>query len=432
MKFITKTLGGAVLLACLGGVEASAQTQAEETRATRSRFQVGGYAEVAYTRNFYSDNVYKYQPSHVKSDRKNHGRFDIPHAVVYLSYDFGKGWKMGSEIEFEHGGSGAAYEKETEEGGEWEQETEKGGEVELEQLWIQKTFWPELNVKIGHIVVPIGLTNAHHEPTEYFTVYRPEGEATIFPCTWHQTGVSLWGRHGAWRYEAQFLAGLDALQFSAANWIQGGTKSPYEFDVANKYAVAARVDNYSVPGLRLGLSAYYGHSINNTYETMTGSHYQVKGAVAIGSFDFHYDAHNWVVRGSLDYGHLSDADHINAINVNQPTNSPNARSHVGDQAVAFGVEAGYDFFSQIKKLREKAQRMYLFARYEYYDSYRPATGATTDYPYTEKHRLAVGLNYYPIPEVVIKGEFSHRFLHSQYNDEPSVSLGVAYAGFFTK
>ena len=37
---------------------------------------------------------------------------------------------MGSEIEFEHGGVGMAYEKEDEEGGEWEQEVEKGGEVE--------------------------------------------------------------------------------------------------------------------------------------------------------------------------------------------------------------------------------------------------------------------------------------------------------------
>ncbi len=281
MKISTLTLG--CLLAAASPALVNAQTQDEETRATRSRFQVGGYAEVAFTRNFYTDNIYKNQPNSVNNHGKSHGRFDIPHAVVYLSYDFGKGWKMSSEIEFEHGGAGGAYEKETDEGGEWEQETEKGGEVELEQFWIQKTFLPELNLKVGHIVVPVGLTNTHHEPTEYFTVYRPEGESTILPCTWHQTGVSLWGRHGDWRYEAQFLPGLDALMFSQEGWIKDGAKSPYEFDVANKYAVAARVDNYSVPGLRLGLSAYYGHSINNTYETMTGSHYQVKGAVFIGS-----------------------------------------------------------------------------------------------------------------------------------------------------
>lgn len=173
MKISTLTLG--CLLAAASPALVNAQTQDEETRATRSRFQVGGYAEVAFTRNFYTDNIYKNQPSSVNNHGKSHGRFDIPHAVVYLSYDFGKGWKMSSEIEFEHGGAGGAYEKETDEGGEWEQETEKGGEVELEQFWIQKTFLPELNLKVGHIVVPVGLTNTHHEPTEYFTVYRPEG-----------------------------------------------------------------------------------------------------------------------------------------------------------------------------------------------------------------------------------------------------------------
>ena len=30
----------------------------------------------------------------------------------------------------------------------------------------------------------------------FFGVYRPEGENTIMPCTWHETGVSVWGRAG--------------------------------------------------------------------------------------------------------------------------------------------------------------------------------------------------------------------------------------------
>ncbi len=141
----------------------------------------------------------------------------------------------------------------------------KGGEVELEQFWIQKTFFPELNVRAGHIVVPVGLTNAHHEPLNYFTVYRPEGEATILPCTWHDTGISIWGRSGDFRYEAQLVAGLDAFLFNRENWIQAGTGSPYEFKVANKYGFAARIDNYSISGLRLGLSGYYGRAMHNSF-----------------------------------------------------------------------------------------------------------------------------------------------------------------------
>ena len=35
-----------------------------------------------------------------------------------------------------------------------------------------------------------------------------------------------------------------------------------------------------------------------------------------------------------------------------------------------------------------------------------------------------------IPQIAVKAEYSHRFLKSQYNDEPSVSIGIAYQGFF--
>lgn len=177
------------------------------------RFSIGGYGEVALSRNFYSDNVFRYYEPAKYKNKGSHGRFDLPHVVIYMGYDFGKGWSMGSEIEFEHGGTGSAYEREYEEGGEWEVETEKGGEVELEQFWIQKSFSRALNLRIGHIVVLVGLNNAHHEPLNFFTVYRPEGENTILPSTWHQTGVSLWGRYSKFKYELQFLEGLDAMQF---------------------------------------------------------------------------------------------------------------------------------------------------------------------------------------------------------------------------
>lgn len=404
-----------------------------------NRLSVGGYGEAAYTRNFYSDNVYRYtDPKSYKND-PSHGRFDIPHAVIYISYDFGKGWTMSSEIEFEHTGSGGAIEKEYSEGGEWEQEVEKGGEVELEQFWIQKSFGSFLNVRAGHIVVPVGLTNAHHEPLNYFTVYRPEGEATILPCTWHDTGISIWGRLGDFRYEVQMLAGLDAFMFDRENWIQGGAGSPFEFKVANKYGFAARIDNYTLPGLRVGLSGYYGQAMHNSYphefegEDANGNkktYDGTKGRVAIGAIDFTFNRYNWIVRGNADYGYLSNASTISKIKRNLTSNNaPYKKTPVGKNAVAVGIEAGYDVFSQIGKLREDNQKLYLFGRYEYYNSYIPAKDQAK-YEYTGKNRMAFGVNYYPIPQIAVKAEYSKRFFKSQYNNEPSVSLGVAYQGFF--
>lgn len=169
-----------------GLATASAQTMAADSvmqHVNGKRLSVGGYGEVAMSRNFYSDAGKRYSNATAYKNAPDHGRFDIPHAVIYLGYDFGKGWTMGTEIEFEHGGTGQSIEYEAEEAIEYEQEVEKGGEVELEQFWIQKSFSRWANIKAGQIVVPVGLTNAYHEPLNFFTVYRPEGENTILPCT---------------------------------------------------------------------------------------------------------------------------------------------------------------------------------------------------------------------------------------------------------
>ena len=417
-----------------GLATASAQTVAADSvmqHVNGKRLSVGGYGEVAMSRNFYSDHVSRYSLADEHKNDPSHGRFDIPHAVIYLGYDFGKGWTMGTEIEFEHGGVGMAYEKEDEEGGEWEQEVEKGGEVELEQFWIQKSFGHWANIKAGHIVVPVGLNNAYHEPLNFFTVYRPEGENTILPSTWHQTGVSFWGRTKGWRYELQFLAGLNSDNFTNIGWIKKGPGTPTEGEIATKYGTALRIDNYCIKGLRIGLSGYYGHAIGNSYpNNKDGAESKYKGVVAIGAIDFTYNNYNWIVRGQADYGYLSDAKQLKYFTNRLNGLSPFHHSaFVSKNAFAYGIEAGYNIFSQIEKLRQDNQKLYLFGRYEHYNPYASKT-KNTSYDYTNVQRMAVGINYYPVKQIVVKAEYSHRFLKSQYNNEPAINIGVAYEGWF--
>lgn len=409
--------------------ESASETPKKEKK--KSRFTIGGYGEATYSRNFYSDNYLRYSnPQDYKDE--THGRFDLPHVVLMLGYDFGKGWSMGMEIEFEHGGTESAVEIEEHEGGEYESEVERGGEVALEQFWIQKSFCPEFNIKLGHMVVPVGATNAHHLPTEFFGVYRPEGENTIMPCTWHETGLSIWGRAGDWRYEAMLLPGLDSDRFGDKEWIKGGAGSPYEFKIANAMAGAFRVDNYSVKGLRLSVSGYAGNTFSNTLKKATAAIYEdVNGTVLIGAFDFLYDDHNWIARGNFDYGHLSDADLITRYNGSFSNDSPSKKASVASAAIASGVEVGYDLFGWFgKKQQEKGRKLYLFGRYEYYDSMFDTEATITDYEQYGRQRIAFGVNYYPMKEIVIKGEYSLGIMKSKFDNEPAVSLGVAYSGFF--
>ena len=408
---------------------ADEQVATDVPEAVKHRLTIGGYGEAVASRMFYSNNYKRYTNADLYKDAKGYGQFDLPHVVVYIGYDFGKGWSMGSEIEFEHGGTESAVEVEEEETGEYESEVERGGEVALEQFWLQKSFKPSFNIRAGHMVVPVGGTNNSHMPTEFFTVYRPEGENTIMPCTWHETGVSVWGRLPQWRYEAMFIAGLDADRFGNKGWIHDGAGSPYEFKMATAYAGAVRIDNYSIKGLRLSVSGYLGNSANNTLNA-TGKYEGLHGTVAIGAFDFLYNDHNFIARGNFDYGHLSNSLEITAANLTTRSDSPSPKTNVAEAAIAVGVEAGYDIFSQIASMRARDQRFYLFGRYDYYDSMYKTVKGMTDEKMWSRQKVTGGFNYYPIKQIAIKGEYSYRILSSQYNNEPTISLGICYSGLF--
>ena len=411
------------------------------------RFWIGGYGEVTAKHCFYSNNYLRYGKNPEKYANDHYGEFDLPHVVIYLGYDFGKGWSVGTEIEFEHGGTESAVEIEEEEGGEYESEIERGGEVALEQFWLQKEFNRYAILRAGMQVVPVGALNAHHESTEYFGVYRNEGEFTIIPSTWHEVALTFMGStKNGWHYQAMFLPGLDSDRFNRKNWIKPGTGSPYEFKLANVFAGAARVDYTGVEGLRLSLSGYCGNSFRNTLsktnaELDASAYKDVKGTVSIGSFDFAYKGHGVIVRGSATYGHLSDAAAITQYNISMRKGSVSSKQWVASDALAAGIEAGYDFFSLNKKLVEKKQQFYIFGRYDYYDSmFRYDNKPTDMYSWCGRHRIAAGINYFPIKQIGVKAEFSYGILKQGtradgtrgklYNDEPQIAVGIVYAGFY--
>ena len=77
-----------------GGDLPQKQEQAEQAEKP-SRFTIGGYGEAVYSHNFYSDNYLRYQGQNVeKYQNQQHARFDLPHVVLFLGYDFGKGWTL--------------------------------------------------------------------------------------------------------------------------------------------------------------------------------------------------------------------------------------------------------------------------------------------------------------------------------------------------
>ena len=148
-------------------------------------------------------------------------------------------------------------------------------------------------IRAGMQVLPVGGLNAHHESTQFFGVYRPEGEFTIIPSTWHEVALTFMGRTNfGLKYQAMLVPGLDSDRFNRKNWVKPGAGSPYEFKLANTFAGVLRLEYVGVPGLHLGLSGYCGNSFRNTLsksnvEIDESAYKDVKGMVSMDGKENH-------------------------------------------------------------------------------------------------------------------------------------------------
>ena len=387
------------------------------------KYRVGGYGEILFQYMTYGTNRYT---NPVGATRDNRAEVSLPRAVFAFDYHFGRGWYLGTEIEFENGGTGATMEIEhNKEGGEIETEIEKGGEVALEQLHITKHFSNAFNLRIGHMIVPVGLTNSHHEPTLFFGTVRPESETAILPSTWHETGIAVLGYLGDFRYEAMLVSGLDPNGFSSENWIGRGRQKIFEVSKMTNPAVAARVEYSGIRNLRLAVSGYCGNTAKNSSKpyAMSG----VKGTVAIGSFDAQYMGRNLIARANFVYGTVSDAKAIYDINRKYFNNTGYPITPFGKAAMAYGAEVGYDVLSWANT----RNRLFPFVRWEYYNTGQKIDRGAQELPRYKRDVFTVGLNYLPLRDLVIKFDYSYRRIGgNKYNSEDTFGLTVAYSGWF--
>ncbi len=418
-------------LVCFSGAIMQGQTAENDTTNQNpyygdfNKFRFGGYGEMAAS---YLD----YGPNRITptgSAKEKRGTISIPRFIVAFDYKFAKNWILGAEIEFEYGGTGVAREMEWySENGEYETEIEKGGEVALEQFHITRLIKPWFNVSVGHLILPVGLTNAYHEPVNFFGVYRPEGETTIMPSTWHENGISFFGQVGKLEYTAMLIAGLDPLGFSRESWVASGKQGMFEVDCFTSPAVALRLNYRPFESLRAGISYYYNRTAKNASKPSKLSGLQAD--VTIFTADVQYKGKNLIFRGNAVYGNLSDSYLLNRRIVQMSSSSGYARTTVAKNACSYAGEIGYNILSFFPAA-PPAKKVYPFFRYEYYNTMEGvADGITADKRF-QVDAYTAGVDYYPLPNLVIKADYTHRKIgKGAFNDENMISAGVAYIGWF--
>lgn len=421
-----------LIVAAACSLPAAAQEAADTTG--YNRFRIGGYGEVVASVKNYGINRFMVNGS----ERRTRATVAIPRTVLGLDYKFTSKWIFGMEIEFESGGTGSSVELESSENGEYETEMERGGEVALEQLHITRLIIPEFNVRAGHLILPVGLTNAHHEPINFFGTSRPEAESCMLPTTWHETGVELFGTIGRFNYQFMLTAGLNANGFDRDEWVAPGRQGLFETDNFTSPAYTFRLDYTGVKGLRTGASVYYCH--NTGANADKAQHYAAYSRipVTILTWDAQFRNRYVTARANIVWGHLGNSAAVNDRNGRLPNASPYSRlTPVASSVVSYGAEAGVNLRALAGV--EKIPVIYPYVRYEYFNpQFRVEAPLTADNR-LEVSKWSAGVNWFALPNLVVKADYCHRMVGTsnpfgpgRYNAEGEFSIGLAYIGWFFK
>ena len=300
---------------------------------------------------------------------------DLKRLVLYAGYKFSERILFNSEIEFEHGTTGGSAQN---------------GEVSVEFAALDFFIDPIANVRAGLVLMPMGFINQIHEPPFFFGNNRPEVERRIIPSTWREMGVGLFGQITPnLTYTTYLVNGLNADDFSSSG-IRSGRGSGSEAK-AEDFGYVARMDYTpaQIPGVTLGGSAYVGNSGQGT--DFGGRKADVFTQLYEGHVQVKYHGLEFRTLGS--WGHIGDADIVSAA----------AGQTIGSENYGWYSEVGYDVLPLL--IPDTLQYLAPFFRYEQMDTIASApTGFADDFSQDRKI-YQFGLQYKPIPNVVIKADY---------------------------
>lgn len=343
--------------------------------------------------------------------------FDAARMVLLPTYAITDNIIFNAEIEFEHAGSG------------FDNDDKLHGTAEIEQLWIDFKIVDQFNWRAPGIdLVPIGYINQHHEPTQFYSVNRPELYNGLIPSTWKVPGTSVYGTITEdLKYQVMLSAsnedfgdtfdnrtaaktvppvgtayfpgidGLNALTFS--NPPLGGFQQ-----LSNAIAVSGRLDVTPtfLPGLGGSISAYY--SPNTTPRGAHDDFGNLLGPSSLTMFDaeFRYRAPNTglELRGEYVFVGFGNPQNLRANNDSDPTDNVGKSMFGYSGEIAYHVPLGTFLSSDWEAVP--------FYNYTY-ENFQTGGFAGTDANLPtgagQRQFHTAGVAVFPSPKVVLKATY---------------------------
>jgi len=362
-----------------------------------SNARLWGYGELYYTR-----------PSRDPSK----AQADLARAVVGIGYSFDSRTEFNSEFEVEHAVSSAG----------------DVGEFEVEQFYVDRRLNDAVTVRAGLFLMPFGLLNEHHEPTNFYGVQRNFVETLIIPSTWREGGFNVHGdTEQGFSWNAGLTTGFDLSkwdfaplypQYSTALDLENSGSAPLqsthqELALANAHDLSEylALAYYGTPGLSFGAAISSGKSV----KVMVPQNAPNPGSERVTL----WEAHARWTPGKFDFSALyarGSISNVGAANVAYP-GSPNP---IPSEFYGYFAQAAYGLWEH------QDYRLAPFVRWERYNMGARYAGVLgPDWPHNQDRVWTVGANFYVTPHVVLKTDYQWFDLNADFN-RFDVGLGLNF------
>ena len=340
------------------------------------------YGEINYNR-----------PTHASQN----AQADMRRFVLGYQHRFDDKTKVVTELEVEHGVSSAS----------------DPGEVEVEQAYVERQLTPNLAMRAGLFLMPVGLLNENHEPTAFYGVERNFVETAIIPSTWREGGVQLIGNFdNGLTVQGGITTSFDLTKWDATS--TEGKESPLgsihqEMALAKSHDLAAfgAVNWRGIPGLLVGGSLFTGNATQA----------QSVATARITLWDVHarWTPGRWDFSTVYTRGSISNTAELNAALVGNPTLIPKTFD-------GFYVQGAYKAWSH------EDYALSPFVRWEQFNTAKSyadlGAGLTPDAARAERV-VTVGANFQFSPNIVLKADYQ-RFRENADLNRFNLGLGWSF------
>ena len=344
--------------------------------------------------------------------------FDAHRLVLLPTYAITDNIIFNAEIEFEHAGSG------------FDADDKLHGTAEIEQVWVDFKIMDQFNWRAPGIdLIPIGYINQHHEPTQFYSVLRPELYNGLIPSTWKAGASSVYGTIAdGLTYQVQASSSLEDFGDDFGVRTDANTVPPFPTGYAagisgitalafalpargdfrqlsDTVAVAAKLDYAPpiLPGFDGSISGYYSPNV-----TPRGAYADTGmplGRTALGMFDaeFRYriPETGLELRGEYVYVNFSHPENLRANNDTDPFNN------VGKTMFGYSGEIAYHL--PMGTILNSEWEAVPFYRYTYENLQTGGyAGTDVNLPTGQGQRTyhTAGLAVFPSPKLVLKATYT--------------------------